>query len=155
MDCDDDNDGEVGSSSVRRISTIVCSKKRPVRPPTDHFKRPLEEVYPNHACSVRHKLKDYIMIRSFMTSRSLTWGTELDEGLDGSDTTPFPEKNTIVMVYRGCPLSGRHHVSNLSSRALTHCGWEHRGLRGVMTQVSLYPYIYILKCILQPFRGTK
>jgi hypothetical protein len=34
----------------------------------DHFKRRLKEAFPNHAYPVRHKLKGYGMMRSFMTS---------------------------------------------------------------------------------------
>jgi hypothetical protein len=48
---------------------------------------------------VRHKLKDYGMMRSFMTSRSITWGMELDKGLKRSNTTPFPEESAAMMVY--------------------------------------------------------
>jgi hypothetical protein len=53
------NDGEVGGSGVRHISTATHSDKHQTRPPTDHFKMLLEEACPNHACPVRHKLKDY------------------------------------------------------------------------------------------------
>jgi hypothetical protein len=88
---------------VRCISTATHNDKCSARLPTDHFKRLLEEAYPSHAYPVRHRLKDCGMMRSFMTSGSLTWGVELDEGPDRSDTTPFPEKNTIMMVYGGCP----------------------------------------------------
>jgi hypothetical protein len=62
-----------------------------------------------------------------MTLGSLTSGAELDEGLDGSDTMPFPEENVVLMVHGGRPPLGRHHVSNLSPRALTRCGWGHGG----------------------------
>jgi hypothetical protein len=58
-------------------------------------------------------------MRSFMTSRSLTWGAELDEEPDGSDMTPFPKENAVMMVYRGPPPPlGRHRMSS---------GWGHRG----------------------------
>jgi hypothetical protein len=40
--------------------------------PIDYFKRLLEEACPNHTYRVRHKLKDCSMMRSFMTSGSLT-----------------------------------------------------------------------------------
>jgi hypothetical protein len=40
---------------------------------------------------------------SFMTSGSLTWGAEPDEGPDRSEATPFPEENTVMMVFGGCP----------------------------------------------------
>jgi hypothetical protein len=69
---DDGHGWETGGSSVRHISTATRSGKRPVRPPTDHFKWLLEEAYPNHAYPVSHKLKDCSMMRSFMTSGSLT-----------------------------------------------------------------------------------
>jgi hypothetical protein len=49
-----------------------------------------------------------------MTSGSLTWGEELDEGPDGYDTMPFPEENAVMMVYEGHPLLGRCRVSSLS-----------------------------------------
>jgi hypothetical protein len=88
---------------MRHISTATHSDKRLVWLPTDHFKRLLEEACPNHAYSVRHKLKDYSMMRSFMTLGSLTYYAELDERSDGSNTMPFPEVNTIMTVYRGRP----------------------------------------------------
>jgi hypothetical protein len=67
---DDKNDG--GGSDVRHSSAATSSNKRQARPPTDHFKMLLEEGCPNHAYPVRHKLKNCGMIRSFMTSGSLT-----------------------------------------------------------------------------------
>jgi hypothetical protein len=86
--------------------TTTCSDKRPMRPPTDHFKRLCDEACPNHAYPVRHKLKDYGMMRSIMTSWSLTWGTELDKGPDRSDTASFPEENIIMMEYGDAPPLG-------------------------------------------------
>jgi hypothetical protein len=68
----DDNDGKVGGSSMRHISTTAHGDKHQARPPMDHFKSLLEEACPNHTYLVRHKLKDYGMRRSFMTSGSLT-----------------------------------------------------------------------------------
>jgi hypothetical protein len=124
---DDGNDGEAGGSGKRRISIVAHHDKHQGRPPIDHFKRLLEEAYPNHAYPIRHRLKDYGMIRSFKTSRSLTWGAELDEGPDGSDTMPFPRENTVLTVYVGCPPLGRCRVSILSPSVLTHCGWGHGG----------------------------
>jgi hypothetical protein len=75
--------GKASGSSVRHSSTASCSDKRQARPPTDHFNKLLEEACPNHRYPVRHKLKDCGMMRSFMTSGSLTWGAELDEGSVG------------------------------------------------------------------------
>jgi hypothetical protein len=124
---DNDHNWEVGSSDVRRISTAARSDKHLMRPPIAHFKRLLEEAYPNHSYPIRHKLKYCGMMRSFMTSRSLTWGAELNKGPDGSDTTPFPEENAVMTVYGGRPPSGRLCMSSLSPRAPTHCGWGCEG----------------------------
>jgi hypothetical protein len=46
---DDGHDWGVGGSCVRCISTAVHSDKHPTRLLTDHFKKVLEEAYPNHA----------------------------------------------------------------------------------------------------------
>jgi hypothetical protein len=67
------------------------------------------------------------MMRCFMTSWSLTWGAELNQGPDGSDTMTFPGENTIMMVYGGWAPLRMRCVSKLSSRAPTHYGWEHGG----------------------------
>jgi hypothetical protein len=91
---------------MRCISTTTRSGKCPVRPPTHYSKRLLDENCPNHAYPIRHKLKDYGIMRSFMTSGSLTCGAELHEVLDGSNTTPFPEENAAMTVYRECPPIG-------------------------------------------------
>jgi hypothetical protein len=102
----DDNDDEVGGFDVRRISIAACSDKHQVRPPMDHFKRLLEEACPNHAYLTMHKLMECNMMRSFMTSGCLTWGAELDKGLDETDMTPFPKENTVMTVYGGRPRQG-------------------------------------------------
>jgi hypothetical protein len=82
----------------------------------------------NHAYPVTHKLKDYGMMRSFITSGTFIWGVELDEGPNGSDMTPSPEKNADMTVYGGCLQSRRRCASSLCPRTPTHCSWGHRGL---------------------------
>jgi hypothetical protein len=93
----------------------------------NYFKRLLEEACPNHAYPVRHELKNCDMMRCFMTSGSITWSAKLNEGSNGSDTTSFPKENVIMMVYGGCPPSGRHCMPILSPKDPTHCGWGHGG----------------------------
>jgi hypothetical protein len=46
------------------------------------------------------------MKRSLMTSGSITWGVELNEGPNGSVMTLFSEENVIMMVYGGRPPVG-------------------------------------------------
>jgi hypothetical protein len=67
-----DHDWEVGSFGMGCASATARSVRSWERTPTDHFKRLLEEVCPNHAYPVGHKLKDYGMMQSFMTLGSLT-----------------------------------------------------------------------------------
>jgi hypothetical protein len=47
-----------------------------------------------------------VMMRSFMTLRSLTWGTELSEDLCESDTMRFLGENIVMAVYGGRPHQG-------------------------------------------------
>jgi hypothetical protein len=112
---------------MEHISTTMCNSKRSVRTLTYHFKKLLEVACANHAYPVRHKLKDCGMMRSFMTSGSLSWGTKPDEGPDGSDTTPFPEENVVMMVFMGCPIVGRRRMSSLGPGILACGGWGCRG----------------------------
>jgi hypothetical protein len=63
---------EVGGSGVRRILTATCGDNCPAWPPVEHFKRLLKEACPNHAYPIKHKLNDCGMMRSVLTSGSLT-----------------------------------------------------------------------------------
>jgi hypothetical protein len=126
-DYNDDNNGKVGGSGKGPVMTVVHNDKHQARSPTNHFKRLLEEACPKHAYHIRHKLKDYDMMKSFMISGSPTQGTELDEDPSGSETMPFPDENEVMMVYDGCPPPGRRRVSKLGLRPLTHCVWGHGG----------------------------
>jgi hypothetical protein len=89
-----------------RVTRATCSDKRPARPPTKHFKGLLEEAYPDHTYLIKHKLKDYDIMKSFITSRSPTWGTRLDDDPGRSYTMPFPRANAIMTVCEGCPPLG-------------------------------------------------
>jgi hypothetical protein len=86
-----------------RASAATCSRRHLARSPIDHFKMLLEEACPDHTYPIGHKLKYCGMMSSFMTSRSLTWGSEPSEGPDGSDAAPFPEENAIMKVLVGRP----------------------------------------------------
>jgi hypothetical protein len=37
----------------------------------NHFEKLFEEIFPNHVYPVRHKLRDYKMMKNFMASVSL------------------------------------------------------------------------------------
>jgi hypothetical protein len=80
----------------------------------DHIMKLLEESCPNHAQPIKHKFRDYGMMKNFKTSGSLSQGMEVDEVPYESDTTPFPGEDTVMMIYDGCPLLGRRRMSNSS-----------------------------------------
>jgi hypothetical protein len=79
-------------------------------------------VYLNHVYPIKHKLKDYEMMKSFMILGSFTRGTELDEDLSGSNTMPFPGEDVVKTVYGGRLLMERRCMSKLSPGPPTRCG---------------------------------
>jgi hypothetical protein len=106
------DDKQAGGSSVVHIVAASGSDKRQARPPTNHFEKLLEEACPNHAYPIKHKLRDYDMMKSFMASGSLTRGMELDDVLDEGDATPFPREDAVMLIYDGCspPIGDAPHV---------------------------------------------
>jgi hypothetical protein len=71
-DHDDDNNGKTGNSGMGHVMTAMNSDLRQAWLPTNHFKRLLEEACPNQVYPVRHKLKEYDMMKSFMILGSTT-----------------------------------------------------------------------------------
>jgi hypothetical protein len=57
----------------------------------------------NHAYPVKHKLKDYDMMKNFMTSGSLTRDKE---DPSGRDATTFLGMEVVIMFCDGHPLPG-------------------------------------------------
>jgi hypothetical protein len=96
---------------------------------TDHFKKLLEETCPNHAYLIRHKLRDCGMMKSFMTSGSLSWGMEVNEISDEGDTMPFHEEDAVMMIYDRHPSPGMRHASNPSLGTPARDGWGYKDKR--------------------------
>jgi hypothetical protein len=51
---------------------------------------------------MKHKLRDYNMMKNFMVLGSLNRGIGLDEVQGESDVTPFLWEDVIMMIYDGC-----------------------------------------------------
>jgi hypothetical protein len=112
-----DDDGinkQVGSSIVVHAMAVTDSGKCQARTPQDHFKKLLEETCPNHAYTIKHKLRDCGMMRNFMASGSLARGMEVNEVLDEGDTMPLLKEDAVMMIYDGCPSPGMRRVANPS-----------------------------------------
>jgi hypothetical protein len=122
-DLDDGDDGKVGGYGGGCAMTIAHSNNCQARPPTYQLKRLIKEAYPNHTYLVRHKLKDYDMMKSFMILGSRTCGMELGKDRGGSDMMPFHREDAVMILYGGRPSPRRRRVSTLSPGAPTHCGW--------------------------------
>jgi hypothetical protein len=69
---DDGNNKQARSSSMACAVTAAGSGKHQAWLPTNHFEKLLEETCLNHAYPVKHKLRDYGMMKNFMASGSLT-----------------------------------------------------------------------------------
>jgi hypothetical protein len=136
--------------------TAARSGKHQARPPIDHFKKLLEEAYPNHAYPVKHKLRDCDMMKNFMISGFRTQGIELDEVTDESDMMPFPGEAAFMTVYGGRPLQGGAMcLTWVLGPRLTMVGERTRECKGTSFLISLYIYMCVLICILQLLQKTK
>jgi hypothetical protein len=51
---------------------IMPDFKRPTWYPKDHFEKLLKAACLNHSYPIKHKLKDYTMMKIFMTSEALS-----------------------------------------------------------------------------------
>jgi hypothetical protein len=103
-DGDGGDNEEADGSGMARVATAAGSSKRQARPPIDHIERLLEEACPNHSYPIKHKLRGYGMMKNFMVLGSLTRGIGLDEASRESDAAPFPNEDTVMMIYDGCSM---------------------------------------------------
>jgi hypothetical protein len=76
----------------------------------DHFKKLLEETCPNHAYSIKHKLRYCSLMKCFMTTGSLPRGMEIDEAPTMGDAAPFLREDMVMMVYGRHPSPEKHHA---------------------------------------------
>jgi hypothetical protein len=73
--------------------------KRQAGQPKDHFENLLEATYPNHSYPTKHKLKDYTMMKNFLTSGSLSKGRKPEGDQSMKDTAPIPEEVAVMTVF--------------------------------------------------------
>jgi hypothetical protein len=57
-------DEEADNSGEEFIGAVECDFKRQTRPPKDHFEKIHEATYLHHPYPVKHKLKDYTVIKN-------------------------------------------------------------------------------------------
>jgi hypothetical protein len=101
-----DNDKDVGDSDKELVTTIERDFKRQARLHADYFEKLLEATCPNHTYPVRHKLKEYIMMMNYMTTRIFARGKKPEGDPTGKATAFFPEKKVVISIYGGpSPMS--------------------------------------------------
>jgi hypothetical protein len=61
---DNGDDEKAGTSSEEHVTTTERDFKRQVRQLKDHFEKLLEVTCLNHSYPVKHKLKDYTMLKN-------------------------------------------------------------------------------------------
>jgi hypothetical protein len=66
-DYNNDDEKKAGGSDMECVTAATHIGKCQVRPATDHFKRLLEEACLNNSYPLKNKLKDYDMMKNFMT----------------------------------------------------------------------------------------
>jgi hypothetical protein len=94
----------------------------------DQFEKHLDEASPNLAYTVKHKLRDYNLMKSFMTSGSVSHGMEVNQIPTEDDAAPFPREEAVMTIYDRCPLPERHGVPDPSLGTPARYG---RGCRNV------------------------
>jgi hypothetical protein len=107
-------------TSAKHTVEVAGNNKLQARLPTAHFEKLLEELCPNHAYAVKHKLRDYSLMKSFMATRSLPRGTEVIEAPIEDHTMPFPGEDVVMTVFeRSSPLE-KHRALDPSKGAPSH-----------------------------------
>jgi hypothetical protein len=84
-----DDDKEADGSNEEYVAAAECDFKRQAWQPKDHFEKLLEAAYLNLAYPIKHKLKDYTMMKNFMTLGTLSKGSSPRETRVGWVHHPF------------------------------------------------------------------
>jgi hypothetical protein len=64
----------------------------------DHLEKLLEATCLNHSYPIKHKLKNYTMMKNFMTSGALSRGKKFEGDPGGKGTTPAPKKTAVMAI---------------------------------------------------------
>jgi hypothetical protein len=111
--CDEgDNDKDAGDSDEE----LVIAKpnfKRQAQKPADHLEKLLKATYPNHTYPVRYKLKEYTMMKNYMTMGTFARDKKPKGDSTGKAAAPFPEEKAIMLIYGGLAPTSHDVSSNL------------------------------------------
>jgi hypothetical protein len=105
---------------VEHAIEATGNSKRQAWPPTDHFEKLIEESCPNHAYAIKHNLRDYGPMKSFMAMASLPWGTEVIEAPIEDDVAPFLGEDAVITAFRRSSPLEKHRALDPSKGAPSH-----------------------------------
>jgi hypothetical protein len=114
------------SIMLQRLRATASARNDPLK---DHFEKPLEETCPNHAYTIKHKLRDCSLMKSFMTTGSLSRGMEVDEAPIEGDVAPFLGEDAVMVIFGRHPSlkKRRKLVPSKGSPSCSDQGWGGRG----------------------------
>jgi hypothetical protein len=122
-----DDDGGIDKQTcgfdAARTMAAIGSSKHQACPPTNHFEKLPEETCPNHTYPIKYRLRDYGLMKSFMTSGSLPWSMEVNDALDEGDSTTFLREDKVMTIYDACPSPGMRRISDPNLETLARCTW--------------------------------
>jgi hypothetical protein len=102
---------------VKHATEAVGNSKHEARPSMNHFEKLLEESCLNHAYIIKHKLRDYNLMKSFVAMGSLPRGTEVMEALIEDYAVPFPGEDAVMTVSRRSSPLEKHRALDPTQRA--------------------------------------
>jgi hypothetical protein len=89
---------EIKDSDVEFVATVGRDFQRSTRPPKGHFKKILEAACPHHPYPVRNKLRDYTMMKRFITLGAPPGGDEPTRDSRGRGTVLAPEVVEVATI---------------------------------------------------------
>jgi hypothetical protein len=96
------------------------NSKHQARPATDHYKKLLEGSCPNHTYVVKQKLRDCILMKSFMATGSQHWDTDVVDAPIEDDAVPLPREDAVMMVFGRSSPPEKRCALDPSKRARSH-----------------------------------
>jgi hypothetical protein len=86
----------------------------------DHLEKLLKESCPNHAYAIKHKLRDYSLMKSFMATRYLPRSMEVIDAPIEDDEAPFLGGDVVMTVFRRSSPPEKHRALNPRKGAPSH-----------------------------------
>jgi hypothetical protein len=65
----------------------------------EHFEKLLKVTCPNHSYPIKHKLKNYTMMKKFMTSGAFSKGRKLEGDLGRKGAAPIPREVEVMTIF--------------------------------------------------------